>query len=62
VRTGATSEFGSFVLAVTGTAATGAVPEAVAAGVLVAPGVVEAAVVSEAVVPAADGELLLPPR
>jgi len=51
----------AFVLAVTGTAAAAAVPEAVA-GVTTAPGTVEPEVVSEVVVPAAVGEPLLPPR
>jgi hypothetical protein len=60
VRVGATSEFGSFVLAVAEAAAVAAVPGTVTAGVVVAV-VVEPGTL-EAVVPAAVGELLLPPR
>lgn len=60
VRFGATSEFGSFVLPVA-SAAVAAVPEAVATGMLTAPGVVEPAV-ALVVLAAAVAEPLLPPR
>jgi hypothetical protein len=60
-RFGAASEFGSFVLPVASAAVATGVPEAVAAGMLTAPGVVEPAV-ALVVVAAAAAEFLLPPR